>query len=168
MPPLAVKQLFAVGQDGTVGLFPLRRFPPTTAIMCFEIHHKVALGNLLSGQIIDKQASFTMSGADFKGELLRLNKELLFQYLELVDTLIERPSSYGREVEAISTVLRNILFLLNHLRCHQASSCCCWHAARPAEIVWEQIYAPFILFTVCFPRAGKGKFRVHCSDRDCR
>ena len=136
MPPLAVKQLFDVGQDGTVGLFPLYRCPPTRAVMCFDIHHKVACWAPSLGQNIDLNPPSNMSGADFKGELLRLNRELLFQYLELVDTLIERPSSYGREVEAISTVLRNMHFLLNHLRCHQANLLLLLYVARQSKIIF--------------------------------
>lgn len=60
--------------------------------------------------------------AAFKEELKALNRELLFQYIDLVDVLIKQPSSYARGVEAISTILRNMHFLLNTLRCHQVSS----------------------------------------------
>lgn len=70
----------------------------------------------------DMCLTFTPVDADFKGELSRLNRELLVHYLDLVDTLIERPSSYARGVEAISTILRNMHFLLNHLRSHQVSA----------------------------------------------
>lgn len=64
-------------------------------------------------------AHVRLCSSDFKAALLQLNRELLFQYLELVDALIDRPSSYAREVEAISTIIRNMHFLLNHLRSHQ-------------------------------------------------
>jgi len=33
--------------------------------------------------------------------------------------LVSQPSMYARAVEAISTILRNMHFLLNTLRCHQ-------------------------------------------------
>ena len=59
--------------------------------------------------------------AAFKQELKALNRELLFQYIDLVDILVQQPSSYARGVEAISTIFRNMHFLLNTLRCHQVS-----------------------------------------------
>lgn len=58
--------------------------------------------------------------AAFKQELTALNRELIIQYLDLLDVLITQPSSYARDVEAISTIFRNMHFLLNTLRTHQA------------------------------------------------
>lgn len=57
--------------------------------------------------------------AAFKEELSALNRELLLQYLDLVDMLVSQPSMTARAVEAISTIVRNMHFLLNTLRCHQ-------------------------------------------------
>ncbi|CAK0785716.1 hypothetical protein CVIRNUC_008927 [Coccomyxa viridis] len=66
---------------------------------------------------------FTVSesgSVDFRKELVKLNKELLFCYLDLIDTLIERPSAYARSVEHVGVVARNMQYLLNTLRGHQA------------------------------------------------
>eukprot|EP00245_Coleochaete_scutata_P014393 TRINITY_DN6114_c0_g2_i1.p1 TRINITY_DN6114_c0_g2~~TRINITY_DN6114_c0_g2_i1.p1 ORF type:complete len:194 (+),score=51.23 TRINITY_DN6114_c0_g2_i1:126-707(+) len=57
---------------------------------------------------------------DFKGELSKLNQELHFTVLELVDILIERPSQYARRVEDIAVIMKNIHHLLNAIRPHQA------------------------------------------------
>ncbi|KAI5072259.1 hypothetical protein GOP47_0012365 [Adiantum capillus-veneris] len=57
---------------------------------------------------------------DYKKELKTLNRELMFQMLELADVLVERPSQYARRVEDISLVLRNMHHLLNSIRPHQA------------------------------------------------
>ena len=59
--------------------------------------------------------------ADFRTELRKLNKELLFCFLDLVNTLVERPSAYARAVENVGLVARNMHYLLNALRGHQVS-----------------------------------------------
>jgi mediator of RNA polymerase II transcription subunit 7 len=56
---------------------------------------------------------------DYKKELKVLNRELLLQFLELTDALVERPSQSARQVEAMTLILRNIHHLLNSLRPHQ-------------------------------------------------
>ena len=61
-----------------------------------------------------------MLSTDFRKELSRLNREALFGLLELVDTLVDRPSAYARLAENIGLVLRNANYLLNLLRAHQA------------------------------------------------
>lgn len=60
------------------------------------------------------------SVADVKGELLKLHKELKLNIIELFDVLIERPSAYGRQVENVGLVLRNMMHLTNVLRPIQA------------------------------------------------
>ncbi|CAL5228168.1 g11249 [Coccomyxa viridis] len=57
---------------------------------------------------------------DFRTELRKLNKELLFCFLDLINTLVERPSAYARSVENVGLVARNMHYLLNALRGHQA------------------------------------------------
>lgn len=57
---------------------------------------------------------------DYKKELKTLNRELMFQILELADVLVERPSQYARRVEDVSLILRNMHHLLNSIRPHQA------------------------------------------------
>ena len=59
--------------------------------------------------------------ADFRTELCSLNKELLFCFLDLMNTLVERPSAYARSVENVGVVARNMHYLLNALRGHQVS-----------------------------------------------
>jgi hypothetical protein len=74
---------------------------------------------------------------DFKGELRRQNRELLFAYLDLLDRLVERPSAYARCVENIGVVARNMHYLLNALRAHQ---------------VCGLNLSPLLFFPVCFLR----------------
>nr|XP_024376673.1 mediator of RNA polymerase II transcription subunit 7b-like [Physcomitrium patens] len=62
----------------------------------------------------------TGSDVDYKKELRALNRELILQFLELIDALIERPSQSARCVEDITLILRNVHHLLNSLRPHQA------------------------------------------------
>ncbi len=57
--------------------------------------------------------------ADFRAELGRLNRELLFAYLDLVDCLVDHPSAYARAVETVGVLARNLTYLLNALRAHQ-------------------------------------------------
>lgn len=57
--------------------------------------------------------------SDYKKELRALNRELILQFLELTDALIERPSQSARCVEDMTLILRNIHHLLNSLRPHQ-------------------------------------------------
>ena len=60
-----------------------------------------------------------MRSADFRAELGRLNRELLFAYLDLVDCLVDQPSAYARAVETVGVLARNLTYLLNALRSHQ-------------------------------------------------
>ncbi|OAE30524.1 hypothetical protein AXG93_977s1080 [Marchantia polymorpha subsp. ruderalis] len=62
----------------------------------------------------------TGPNVDYKKELRSLNRELSFQFLELSDVLVERPSQYARRVEDMGLILRNMHHLLNSLRPHQA------------------------------------------------
>jgi len=67
-----------------------------------------------------RQLYATGPDVDYKKELRTLNRELLLQFLELTDALIERPSQSARCVEDMTLILRNIHHLLNSLRPHQA------------------------------------------------
>jgi hypothetical protein len=49
--------------------------------------------------------------ADIKGELLRLNKGLLFMFLELLQVLVAQPSQYSSSLSEIM----GSLFTMNHL-----------------------------------------------------
>jgi len=68
-----------------------------------------------------------MAFADFKGELTRLNRELLFVFLDLLDCLVQRPSAYARAAENVGVVARNMSYLLNALRSEQVLSFSSWH-----------------------------------------
>ncbi|KAK9864550.1 hypothetical protein WJX84_006703 [Apatococcus fuscideae] len=57
---------------------------------------------------------------DFREQLRLLNKELLFNFLRLLDYLVDQPSQYARQVEQIGQILRNMRHLLNLLRVQQA------------------------------------------------
>ena len=74
--------------------------------------------------------------ADFKGELCSLNRELLFQFLDVLGALVERPHASARGVENIGQLLRNMHYLLNLLRAHQA---------RPLMLLSARFSAPVVL-----------------------
>ncbi|KAK9827530.1 hypothetical protein WJX74_008403 [Apatococcus lobatus] len=57
---------------------------------------------------------------DFREQLSLLNKELLFNFVRLLDCLVDRPSQFARQVEQIGRILRNMRHLLNLLRVQQA------------------------------------------------
>lgn len=59
---------------------------------------------------------------DFKQELTKLNKEVLFSFHELLSFLINQPSQMSQQTANISTLLRNMHHLLNMLRPHQVST----------------------------------------------
>ncbi|KAG0597220.1 hypothetical protein M758_UG321800 [Ceratodon purpureus] len=67
-----------------------------------------------------RQLYLTGSEVDYRKELRALNRELILQFLELTDALVERPSLSARCVEDMTLILRNIHHLLNSLRPHQA------------------------------------------------
>lgn len=74
------------------------------------------------GQLITLQnLSMRTVATDFKAELRRLNRELLFTFLDLLDCLVQRPSAYARAVENVGLIARNMSYLLNALRSEQAS-----------------------------------------------
>ncbi len=78
------------------------------------------------GKLITLQnLSVGIVATDFKAELRRLNRELLFTFLDLLDCLVQRPSAYARAVENVGLIARNMSYLLNALRSEQASLLTC-------------------------------------------
>lgn len=66
------------------------------------------------------------SRTDFKTELLKLNKEVLFTFLELLNTLVESPgltpasrTQYDTQMMGLGLLMWNMHHLLNLLRPHQ-------------------------------------------------
>eukprot|EP00873_Tetraselmis_striata_P019211 jgi/Tetstr1/439475/TSEL_027907.t1 len=66
-------------------------------------------------------------GIDVRGELLRLNKEVVFTFTELLHTLTESPGlcaasrmQYDTQMMSLGLLLWNMQHLLNQLRPHQA------------------------------------------------
>lgn len=53
---------------------------------------------------------------DIKAELLRLNRGLLFMFLELLQVLVDQPSQYSGSLSEILGVLFNMAHLLNMAR----------------------------------------------------
>lgn len=58
---------------------------------------------------------------DFKAELHKLNKSLLFLYVELLRVLVEAPSARATATTSIIHALQNMMHLTNLLRPYQAS-----------------------------------------------
>lgn len=57
---------------------------------------------------------------DFKTELLRLNKALLYHFIDLIDTLATRPGDYTHALSDLEAVFQNTHYLLNAMRHFQA------------------------------------------------
>lgn len=57
---------------------------------------------------------------DHVQELLKLQKSLLFKYLELVDVLVKYPSLWKEKASEIDLILVNMHHLINDYRPHQA------------------------------------------------
>ena len=57
--------------------------------------------------------------ADFKGELLKLNKELLFAFLESLNTVVTAPSQWTEAFKDVNRVLAEMHHMLNTLRTYQ-------------------------------------------------
>lgn len=56
---------------------------------------------------------------DLKLELKGLNREVLLQFMDLINNLVQQPSDFARKVEDIGVLFKNIHHLLNSLRPHQ-------------------------------------------------
>jgi hypothetical protein len=54
-----------------------------------------------------------------RGELLKLNRGLLFLFLELLAVLVQQPSAYSHALSQIMVTLHNMMHLLNLARTHQ-------------------------------------------------
>jgi hypothetical protein len=108
--------------------------------------------------------------ADFRGQLARLNRELLFAYLDLVDCLVERPSAYARAVENVGLLARNMAYLLNALRAHQARSACLLCRCNLCSPKNQgEIDMASVQGVVCvLGCAGAGHPGAHHARRDCR
>jgi len=53
---------------------------------------------------------------ELRRELHKMNREIVFQYMDLVGTLTESPGLYARKLEEVRTALMNMQYLLNTLR----------------------------------------------------
>lgn len=56
---------------------------------------------------------------DFKQELKKMNREILFCYLKLINAIISTPSRHSRHLENLGILLRNIHQLLNLMQLNQ-------------------------------------------------
>ena len=56
---------------------------------------------------------------DIKAELIKLNKGLLFLFLELLTVLVQQPSGYSSALTPVMVTLHNMMHLLNLARHHQ-------------------------------------------------
>ncbi|CAD7700384.1 unnamed protein product [Ostreobium quekettii] len=119
-PPPAFYKLYKGAQEGGEGEGRAPPAPP--APLEGEYHIFGEIHETRDGiPDIPVQRLFKEEGQiDFKKELLKMNQEVLFAFLELISNLIERPTAYARQLEAIGVLLRNMHQLLNKLRPHQA------------------------------------------------
>ncbi|KAK9806166.1 hypothetical protein WJX72_003807 [[Myrmecia] bisecta] len=120
-PPPPFYRLYRPDADGSAER-PLPPEPPKPVegeyVLFGEFHSTESGVPPLTGRpLFEPRPNGTI---DFKGHLLKLNKELLFNFLELLDTLVDRPSAYARQVENLGLIMRNMHYLLNIMRSHQA------------------------------------------------
>ena len=59
-----------------------------------------------------------------KDNLLKMNTELLFNLMELLDMLSYRPSQWPAQAEAVGRLMRQMHYLLNVMRRHQVGVPC--------------------------------------------
>jgi hypothetical protein len=60
--------------------------------------------------------------ADIKAELIKLNKGLLFLFLELLTVLVQQPSGYSSALTPVMVTLHNMMHLINLARHHQVGT----------------------------------------------
>jgi hypothetical protein len=70
-------------------------------------------------QLTNKLCCFCHVAADIKAELVKLNKGLLFLFLELVTVLVQQPSGYSSALSPVLITLHNMMHLINMARHHQ-------------------------------------------------
>ena len=95
---------------------------------CIESHHE-PLANIQPPP--NKHSSITavapllrlpcclLAAADIKAELLKLNRGLLFLFLELLTVLVQQPSGYSSALSPVMVTLHNMMHLINLARHHQ-------------------------------------------------
>lgn len=93
---------FPVLEGGTRCSTPTAHQPCTPDIPCVAICHFAA--------------------ADVKQELLKLNKGLLFIYIDLLHILVHNPSQYADMVTVAITCLQNMQHLISRLRPEQVGA----------------------------------------------
>lgn len=54
-----------------------------------------------------------------KVELSKLNKGLLFLFIELLNALVQQPSAYATALSPVLVTLHNMMHLINMARHHQ-------------------------------------------------
>jgi len=96
-PPLMVQPADAGGQAATPAAHPRLLLTPAP-----------------------RPAAAAVVGADFKGELHKLNKSLVFLYIELLHVLVEQPSARVPATTNVINTLQNMMHLANLLRPYQA------------------------------------------------
>lgn len=92
--------------DGPVVVFA-QSFDPD------EPHVPPLLGRRLYQQLPD-------GSVDIKGELSRLNTEMIFVYSELLRVLVENPANYASPLNTLNQLMSNMQHLINMLRPIQA------------------------------------------------
>ncbi|KAK9801406.1 hypothetical protein WJX73_007430 [Symbiochloris irregularis] len=120
-PPPPFWRLYRSDADGSAER-PLPPEPPAPVAGTFQMFGE--LHTTEDGMPpLQAQPLFSLDAkglTDFRGELRSLNRELVFQFVDVLGALVERPQASTRGIENIGTILRNMHYLLNLLRAHQA------------------------------------------------
>lgn len=80
-----------------------------------EVHHVDAQGVHSQSSV----AAVHLASPDIKAELAKLNKGLLFLFLELLTVLVQQSSAYSSAVSPVLVALHNMMHLINMARHHQ-------------------------------------------------
>jgi hypothetical protein len=71
--------------------------------------------------LVRRTACFAYS-PDVVSELKKLNRALIFSFLELLEVLVKNPALYQKKVDDLEVIFVNMHHLLNSFRPHQARS----------------------------------------------
>ncbi|CAO3677481.1 unnamed protein product [Rhizopus microsporus] len=93
--------------------------PPTSEYTVFDQKWQIQNQLPTLSELGVKQL-FKEGDIDRVQELKRLNRILITQFLQLLETLVTNPEEFGKYIENISTIFINMHHILNAYRPHQA------------------------------------------------
>jgi len=111
-------------EDDHGGNVPLQPPPLPTGEAPFQMFGELhsALPGIPPLAVKQMYHAATDGTIDFRTELRRLNRELLFAFVGMLAAVVGEPSQSARSVEVVGALAHNLQHLLNRLRPHQAAA----------------------------------------------